>query len=209
MKEKLLFVFRNKWFLLGVGVVVGVVIILGIRFFTYKVVNVHYHANFALYINGQKEDFKGAQYYTEVQMCVAKNVVTPAMRAHMHDNVNNVIHVEDHAVTWGDFFSNIGWTMGPTSMISPDGTVYSENGNNKLNLLLNNQDYTDFGGLSNTVIQDQNKLLVSFGSEAQTTLETQYKAIPSTASQYDRSKDPASCSGHDKITIRDRFVHAF
>jgi hypothetical protein len=38
--------------------------------------------------------------------------------------------------------------MGPTAIISPDGTVYSENGNSKLHLLLNGQDYTDFGGFA-------------------------------------------------------------
>ena len=209
MRTKLVNVLSPKWFLLGAGLVIGAVIILGIRFFTYKVDAVHYHANFALYINGQKEEFKGMQYYTEVEMCVAKNVVTPTMRAHMHDNVNNVIHVEDHAVTWGDFFSNMGWTMGSASMISPDGTVYTENGDTKLHLILNNQDYTDFGGLANTVIRDQDKLLESYGNEDQSTINQQYTAIPSTAHRYDMTKDPQSCSGHDEVTLHDRFEHIF
>src|SRR5665811_1399619 len=100
--------------------------------------------------------------------------MTPMGRSHMHDNVNDVVHVEDHAVTWGQFFTNIGWTMGPTFIASPDGTIYSENGGNKLHLILNGQDYTDLGGLQNTVISDRDKLLVSFGNLSGSELMKQY-----------------------------------
>jgi predicted lactoylglutathione lyase len=119
----------------------------------------------------------------------------------MHDNVNNVVHVEDHAVTWGQFFQNLGWNMGPTYIINKDGTIYQENGNNKLNLILNGQDYTDFGGLQNTVINDKDKLLVSFGDESQSTLKQEYNAISSTAKHYDETPDPASCSGSHETVL--------
>ncbi len=209
MRKYLQFV-KSKWFIGAACLVLGSGIVLGIRFFTYKLDNVHYHANFAVYINGQQEMFKEASYYTEVQACVASNVMTPAERVHMHDNVNNVIHVEDHAVTWGQFFQNLGWSLGSTYIVNKDGTMYQENGNNKLNLVLNGQDYTDFGGLQNTVINDKDKLLVSFGDESQSTLKQEYNAIPSNAKHYDNTQDPASCSGsHDTVTTHDRLVHMF
>lgn len=200
---------KSRWFIAAASVLLGAAIILGIRFATYKVDAVHYHANFALYVNGQREEFKGNGYYTEVEMCTLNTTMVPSERAHMHDNVNNVVHVEDHAVTWGQFFTNLGWVMGPTSIISPDGTVYAENGANKLHLMLNDQDYTDFGGMQNTVIKDKDKLLVSFGDESNKTLSQEYAAIPSTAQKYDVSKDPASCSGGHGTTMHDRFVHMF
>ena len=77
----------------------GAAIILGIRFFAYKIEAVHYRANFALYIAGLQERFTGAQYYSDVEMCSLSTAMTPQGRTHMHDNVNNVVHVEDHAVT--------------------------------------------------------------------------------------------------------------
>ncbi len=202
---------KTKWFIEIACLLLGAVIILGIRFATYKIDTVHYHANFALYINGQQEQFKGMQYYTEVNACVLNNTVkSPTERAHMHDNVNNVVHVEDNSVTWGQFFTNLGWTMGPTFIVSPDGIIYSENGDNKLNLLLNGQDYTDFGGLQNTIIKDQDKLLVSFGNENNSMLQQEYNAIPGTAHRYDVSQDPASCSGsHGSVTMHDRLIHMF
>ena len=207
MSTKYLQFIKTKWFIAVACLLLGAVIILGIRFATYKVDTVHYHANFALYINGQKEEFKGTQYYTEVEMCTLNTTMVPSERAHMHDNVNNVVHVEDHSVTWGQFFANLGWTMGPTFIASPDGTIYSENGDNKLNLILNGQDYTDFGGLQNNVIKDTDKLLVSFGNESNTSIKQQYDAIPSTAQKYDTTKDPASCSGNHGTTMHERFVN--
>jgi hypothetical protein len=200
---------KSKWFIGLSCLILGAAIVLGIRFFTYKPNDVHYHANFALYINGQREQFKGIQYYADIEICTASTDMTPAGRAHMHDEVNNVVHVEDHAVTWGQLFANIGWYMGPTFISSPDGTIYAENGDNKLNVIINGQDYTDIGGVANTVIKDQDKLLVSFGSESGTTLMQQYNAIPSTAHHYDITKDPKSCSGHSSSALHDRLVHLF
>src|SRR5438309_6592742 len=97
---------KNKWFLFGAGFVLGVLALLVVRFATYNPPQVHYHANFALYINGQREEFKGAQYYQEVAICTTNGITIPQQRAHMHDGINSVLHVHDHAVTWGQFFEN-------------------------------------------------------------------------------------------------------
>lgn len=208
MSTKNLQFVNSKWFTAVVCLLLGAAIVIGFRFATYKPDTVHYHANFALYINGKRQEFRGSQYYSEVEMCTSDTAMMPSERAHMHDNVNNVVHVEDHAVTWGQFFTNLGWIMGPTSMVSPDGTVYSEDEDSKLHLMLNGQDYTGLGGLQNTVIKDTDKLLVSYGSEDTASLKHQFGAIPSTAKKYDTAKDPASCSGNRGATMRDRMSHA-
>lgn len=204
---------HRRWLVTGVlfiaGVLTGATIVLGMRFITYAPDEPHYHANFALYINGQREAFKGAQYYEEETMCAVHASITPMGRAHMHDNINTVVHVEDHAVTWGQFFTNLGWTLGPTFIAAPDGTIYAEQGNSKLNLLLNNQDYTDLGGVANTVIKDHDKLLISYGNESQQTLQHQYATIPSTAHHYDITPDPQTCSGQTTNDIQDRLQHLF
>ncbi len=208
VKKYLQFV-KSKWFIAAACLILGAAVILGIRFVTYKPDTVHYHANFALYINGQHQLFQGQQYYAETEMCTESTAMTPMGRAHMHDNVNNVVHVEDHAVTWGQFFTNLGWSMGPNFIESPDSTMYVENGSSQLHLILNGQDYTDLGGVANTVINDQDKLLVSFGDENNTTLMQQYRAIPSTAHKYDLSKDTGSCGSHSSTTMHDRLTHMF
>jgi hypothetical protein len=200
---------KTKWFIALSCLVLGAVVILGIRFVTYKPVTVHYHANFALYLNGQHEMFQGAQYYAETEMCTESAAMTPIGRAHMHDNVNNVVHVEDHAVTWGQFFTNLGWTLGPNFIQAPDNTMYVENGNQKLNVILNNQDYTDLGNMANFEIKDQDKLLISYGDEAGPSLMQEFNAIPSTAHKYDMSKDTGSCGSHGSTSMHDRLTHMF
>ena len=52
--------------LVGVtSLVVGAAAILGVRYFTYSPEKVHYHANFGVIINGQRETFKSPMYYEE------------------------------------------------------------------------------------------------------------------------------------------------
>lgn len=210
MKDKIGRVVGSRWFI-GCGcLILGAAIPLGVRFLTYKPDSVHYHANFALYINGHQEKFQGPQYYTDTESCTVNTAMTPMGRAHMHDNVNNVIHVEDHAVTWGQFFENIGWYMGPNFIEDPSGTMYLENNNNQLHLVLDGQDYTDLGGVANMTIKDRDRLLVSFGSIDNSALRQEYSAIPSTAHHYDVTPDPSSCSGgHASMTLHDRLMHMF
>lgn len=197
----------NKWLLAFTGLIVGLLIMMGVRFTTYKAEEaVHYHANFALYINGQREQFKDDFYYTEsAESCSEQEQMTPRERAHMHGNVNDVVHVEDHAVTWGNFFQNLGWTIDSTAIITPSKVIPAD-ATNKVSFILNGE---KVDGVANTVIKDQDKLLIDYGSTPADILQAEYNAIPSTAIKYDNTQDPASCSGHRETTMRDRFMHMF
>ena len=209
MKNKLLNLSKSRWFLAVGCLILGALIVMGIRVATYHKDETHYHANFAVYINGQREQFKSPTYYEEVSMCEAENGVIPAVRGHMHDEKNDVVHVEDHAVTWGQFFENLGWYLGPDFIQSSDGAMHKASGNQQLHLMLNGQDYTGLGGLTNSVIKDQDKLLVSFGDVNTGELKQEYSSIPSTAAHYDNTPDPETCSGHEQATMRERMRHMF
>lgn len=203
-------VIKNTWFLLISGLVLGAVIILAIRFFTYSPVRVHYHANFAVYINGRREQFKGQRYYQEVAICSSTNdIATPQERAHMHDNVNSVVHVHDHAVTWGQFFENLGWYVGPDFIETADGHLYQASGDNQLHILINGQDYTGLSPITDRTIGDRDRLLVSYGDVSNSDLQKEYKSVPATAQKYDESQDPSSCAGSEKVTPADRLHHLF
>lgn len=201
---------QNQWLVFVVGVVLGVVGLLVIRFATYQPVQVHYHANFAVYINGQREQFSGPQFYQEVAICSSTNSITiPQQRAHMHDNVNSVVHVHDHATTWGQFFENLGWFVGPNFVETDSGTIYTENGADKLHVIIDGQDYTDLTPITNMVIKDKSQLLLSYGDISDVSLKQEYASVPATAAKYDVTKDPASCSGSEKVTLSDRLHHLF
>lgn len=204
------FIRKNSrvWLTAIAGLLLGALIILAIRFFTYNANHIHYHANFAVYTNGQQEQFKSPSYYEEETACKAETGMTPQDRAHMHDGINNVVHVHDQAVTWGQFFNNLGWSVGKDFIETRD-TLYQNNGTSILNVILNGQNLTGISSITNKVIGDQDKLLLSFGDISNTQLRKEYQAIPNTAKQHDSENDPATCSGPDTTTFSERLHHMF
>lgn len=194
----------------GYGLLAGVLILLIIRFFMYGPQRVHYHANFAAYINGTRQTFNDPTYYEDVSACAADSagITAPQERAHMHSNVNDVIHVHDHAVTWGAFFTNIGWYVSD-SFLKTRTNLYVADDTNKVNVILNGQDYTGVMSIANTVIKDQDKLLVSYGNIDSTTLQHEYNAIQNNALTHDKGKDPSTCSSGAPVTLSQRLHHLF
>lgn len=206
--SKLLNFVLHRWFLFALGLILGAAVILAIRFFTYMPDTVHYHANFAVFVNGQQEQFKGPRYYEETDImsastCSVGTAGSPNERAHMHDNINNVVHVEDHLVTWGNFFQNLRWGIGSDYLASADG-VLTPDATNTLVFILNGKKVDD---VSNTIIGDQDKLLISYGTNTDSQLQQEYSSIQNNAKKYDEEQDPASCSGHKTVTVKDRLAH--
>lgn len=189
------------------GVVIGASALLGVRYFTYNPGQVHYHANFDIYINGQREAFANPMYYEEEGggSCTLETEMTPGERAHMHDNIGDVVHVEDHAVTWGNFFQNLHWTVNDKLVQTPD-KVYLADDTNKITFLINGREVQD---ISSETIHDKDRLLVDFGSASQADLQKEYKAVPATAAKYDEGKDPAGCMGNATPGFRERMRHMF
>jgi hypothetical protein len=168
----------NRLLLVVVSLIVGALVVLAIRFATYNPHHTHYHANFAVYTACQTGDAP----------------ILPEQRAHMHDNVNSVVHVHDDGVTWGDFFTNLGWYVGPDFVQTRDGTLYKAAGAKQLHILINGTDFTGGAAISRQIINDKDRLLVSFGDVSQSQLTSEFKAVPATAAQVDKSVDPASLS---------------
>jgi hypothetical protein len=198
---------KKTWIIVVTAFLIGVITVLSIRFFTYHVPkSTHYHANFALYINGQREEFKDPFYYKEVATsCNTTDGLTPDKRVHMHDNINNLVHVHDEAVSWSNFFQNIGWVVDPRLIRSLDN-LYVPDDQNKITFLLNGQ---KVDSAMRNIIGDEDKLLIDFGNTSEQDLQKEYKSIPATAHKYDITTDPASCSGDKKTTLSDRFKHLF
>ncbi len=161
-----------------------------------------------MFVNDEREQFKSPRYYEEVASCQVTGITTPAQRVHMHGNVNSVIHVHDHAVTWGQLFENLGWSIGNNYISTPDH-VYAAQDNIGAHYVLNGQDVSGLTDVASAVIKDQDRLLVSYGEEDAGRLQQQYKSVPDTAHQYDITQDPSTCAGSEKITFSDRLKHLF
>lgn len=204
MPERLTTYLTSKWAYLLYGFLAASLLILGIRFVTYQPAHqTHFHANFALYIDGRRETFKAPRYYEEVKLCSMHDNITPQARVHMHNQENGVIHVHHDGVTWGQFFENLGWYVGPDFVRTPD-KLYTADEATKLNIMLNGDNLTGLSTITNQLIDNRDRLLISYGNVDNSVLDSQYKTVPNTAEEYNNKPDPAGCGGNVRPTMVDR-----
>lgn len=175
-----------------IGFLVGALWLVAIRFLTYKNDAVHYHANFALYINGQRDPFDSFTFYEEVQSCGSDEVNNPRTRTHLHDNINSVAHVHDAASTWGHLFANLSYTLGDDVLKTDDGVFVDGEEDNKLQFILNGK---EVDGVANRTIRSEDALLINYGRDDQKTLDERYNQITKDANEYNKRNDPSSCTG--------------
>jgi hypothetical protein len=193
----------NKYVALAaiVGFLLGAIWLVALRYITYQSDNVHYHANFALYINGQRDEFKSFTFYEEVQACTSDNVDNPKTRVHLHNQDPALIHIHAHGVTWGQFFDNLGYTLGDTLVKTDKGVYVDGQDGNELTFWLNGK---PADAIANTLINSEDRLLINYGKDDQATLQKRYDDIPKTAGEANTKNDPATCSGDEKLTPSQR-----
>lgn len=188
-----------------IGFVLGIFWLVAIRFVMYKTDAVHYHANFAVYVNGQREEFSNFTFYEEVASCSSDELNNPKARGHMHDNVNHVVHVHDHGVTWGHFFANLGFTLGDDVLKTDKGRFVSGEDGKELRFILNGQETET---ITNQTIRSEDVLLIDYGSETDAVLNERFDNIQRDAGEFNQRDDPSSCRGAQHVTFSDRLKHA-
>jgi hypothetical protein len=172
-----------------VGFFFGIIWFVLLRVAFYDKEPTHFHANFALYINGDRELFTDPSYYEEISSCGDK-IDDPLSRVHMHDNNADTVHIHDASATWGNFFENLGLVLGD-NVLYYKGKTYTNNDSGKLMFMLNGSRVYNIAAKS---IKSEDKLLISYDTDA-SVLQNQFNSIASSAAKYNETADPASCSG--------------
>jgi len=76
---------------------------------------IHYHAGFLVYVDGVLADFSNIDYMNVDYCSNPHKTETQAEiqigKAHLHDNVGDVVHVHRPGAVWGDLFTNIRYTF--------------------------------------------------------------------------------------------------
>lgn len=186
----------------GIGFVAGILWLLVMRALLAYPAAVHYHANFGVYINGERQAFSDFGYYEEVQACLEDGSVNPRARVHMHQPNNDVVHVHASGATWGNFFENIGWAISDSALIA-ENSVYIDGADGTLSYFINGQPAQR---VAEKVIESEDILLISFGTND--VHAAQLASIASTAGSFNETPDPAACSGGSESGLWGRFVHA-
>jgi hypothetical protein len=188
-----------------IGFIAGVVWIVGLRVLLFNPPVTHYHANFAVYIDGKKFEFEDPSYYEEVSSCSTTNTMEPKSRVHLHNQQGHLVHVHDDASTWGHLFANLGLTLGNTVLRTRDA-VYLDGQNNKtLTFYLNGETVPT---LANRVIESEDELIVSYGTASAEQLQNWRSDLPKDAAESNSKPDPSSCSGPDSYTFGERIKKA-
>lgn len=183
----------------------GAFVLFAFRFATYKSPDVHYHANFALYVNGQLDDFKSFAHYEEIATCNVHDEDNVKGRVHMHSQKPGLLHVHAVGVTWGEFFANLGYTLGNKVLVTDAGTYVDGQDGKSLNFMLNDKPVEV---IQNQVIKSTDRLLINYGSENAAALATRYATVPSDADTANKTNDPSACSGADESTLMQRLKAA-
>lgn len=189
--------------LLVIGLFVGALTILGLRVLLVQDHHTHYHANFVLYINGQRDEFKNPLDYEEIQSCSVQDENNPRHRVHMHQPENDAVHIHADGVTWGNFFNNLGITLGSSLIKTDQGLFVDGENDKKLTFILNGQ---EVDSVANKHINSEDTLLVSYGDPKDA--KSQYDQIHHTAAEHNTKPDPASCSGSEQLSFGDRIKRA-
>jgi len=207
--------YRSVTLLLGAGALLGALALGTLRFSRIPAQvtdeGVHYHANFAVFINGTRLDFSQERYMEDIATCKANpDVVLPRERAHLHERLGDVVHVHQPGVTWGHFFANIGFVLGDDVLVTDDDQTFVDDGVQTMTFVLNGQSEPS---IYNRVIESEDRLLISFGSETgDSVMDSRFSQVPGTASAFNGvHQDAGGCSASAPVeaTVRERILRAF
>lgn len=198
---------RSRTMCLLGGAILGVIALAAFRFaFAPPEEPTHYHANFALFANGERIDLSADEFMEDVATCAAGETVLPRARVHLHNNNPDVAHVHHEGATWGHLLMNLGFGLGDEYVVTDDGELYVDGEGRTMKFILNGRPQFS---VRNELIQSGDRLLISYGLESeQEALRTQFPAVAANAEEFNRQQDPAGCSGAHEPTLWDRVLHA-
>ena len=108
----------KKWLII-IFCVMLIVVVSCIAFVMYNKLQaqhkVHYHAGFIVFQDNKKLDFSDTKYMN-IPPCTLQKGDTShedpqTEKAHLHDNVGDVVHIERSGAVWKDLFTNIKFPM--------------------------------------------------------------------------------------------------
>ncbi|HWV58054.1 MAG TPA: hypothetical protein VNZ57_11445 [Longimicrobiales bacterium] len=192
-----------------IGVLAGVLGLGAVRFIGVEPARpVHYHANFAVFVDGTRLDLTADRYMEDVAACSASEDILPAQRVHLHNGDQDVVHVHHGGVTWGHLFQNLGFGLGEDYLYADDGRRWSADGERTLKFIANG---FEVATLHDRMIRPGDRVLVSFGPESMAeVVASQFPQVASNAPDFDVMNDPAGCAGASAApTFLERLRAAF
>jgi len=128
---------------------------------------IHEHADFAVFIRGERLDFSDDRFVSTEDKELSENV-------HIHNPRHTVVHIHRESTTWDEFFRSLGFQLNDPSLLGvtpettflkmPDGTTYSASTTETFKFYVNG---VKVDGIASYNISDLDRVLISFGSETE------------------------------------------
>lgn len=168
--------------LLILGLIIAAAVIVGKVFLDRETGNpeigivgdVHYHADFALYINGERYDFAKEKYMSTENKSLSNFM-------HLHDMDGKVIHKHAEGVTLGFFLETLGMKLNETCLVLDNEDSYCNEDDKELKMSVNGKHNDEFDQYD---IQDEDKILLSYGDEYEEELQKQMSSVSDEACIY-------------------------
>lgn len=113
----------------------------------------HVHADFALYINGERFNFSQEKYMSTNNTLLSNFV-------HIHDLNGNVVHFHRQGIDLAFFFRSLGMRFNETCLKLDDGRQFCSGQQATLRFFVNGQENKKFGSY---IPSDLDKILITFG----------------------------------------------
>jgi hypothetical protein len=155
---------------------------------------VHWHANFAVFLNGEAYDFNDPRFLVE-------DPDDPRENVNLHEPRYTVVHVHREQTTFDEFFKSLEWKLTDSCITTIDGEEYCNNDAASLKFVVNG---VRIDSLRFQDITDLARVLISYGDETDEQLMEQFDLVGDDAcisSELCRDRAPAAgikpepCSG--------------
>lgn len=122
----------------------------------------HVHAAFMIILDGRQLDFSDSKYQLKSRFI------------HVENNDGTTLHRHAAAVPFGDFIKSVGMDITDSCFTTDDGSKYCSSENGQLRTFLNRDEITS---IANYVIQDKDRLLITYGNETDSQINNKLDAL--------------------------------
>jgi len=154
--------------------------------------DLHYHADFAMYLHGERYNFSQKKYMSTENKSLSNF-------AHFHDMNGNIIHKHAEGVTLGFFLETLNIKLNATCLMLDNGASYCTEGNKEWKMYVGGEHNDQFDTYD---VQDEDKILLSYGDELEEEIKRQLNSLSDEACIYSltcpekgRPPEEATCIG--------------
>ena len=152
--------------------------------------DVHEHADFAVYLSGNKFDFSADKYQSDEPDDEQNheheedhtNALDPYV--HIHNKKGDIIHKHKQGITLGYFFETLGMEFNDDCFGLDDGSKYCSDDSNSLKFFVNGARSAKAGSYE---FSDLDQILISYGPLTDSSLQAQLDSVSDEACIYSKT----------------------